>query len=458
MNLDLFGQNLVVVLAMLFASGFAYLIFAPWLQKPIQKKKKKEKKKDHQKLKIPKKKAARLLAASLLGAFFIQGLAVHEYPGEQLPALFLMSLPWMLGIGATIWVWATRKWYNRTTGFVLIVCGFLFGLALLNDYYHYYPTLNDAFNISHHQVIGGRTNQTVIRYSATKTGTHGASLEASLQNIGQLPAQGQIYGITVPGTASHFTARRGWLYVPPAAFSPQKVNLPVIVLMAGSPGGPNDWLNGSDAAQTLSAFAAQHHGVAPLVAIVDENGTQANDTECVDSPHGNVETYLTVDVPNYLKTNFDVASNPASWAIGGLSDGGMCGIMLALRHPDTYRYFLDLGGDIGPKIGSQVATIADLFHGSQQDWQEHQPLYLLQHISGKASNLGGFFAVGSSDSSTIMSAVQSLYHQSVTSGLNVAYETTPGHHTFDVWGKQFRDALPWLSYQLGATVCSSQCE
>ena len=68
--------------------------------------------------------------------------------------------------------------------------------------------------------------------------------------------------------------------MPPIAFSPEKVNLPVIVLLAGAPGGPNDWLNGGGAGQTLNAFAAEHHGIAPIVAMVDDLGSQLNDTEC----------------------------------------------------------------------------------------------------------------------------------------------------------------------------------
>jgi S-formylglutathione hydrolase FrmB len=369
-----------------------------------------------------------------------------------------MALPLGVAISTIIWSWAfAKRWFDRTFVVALVLGSLLFGVATLNDYYHYYPTLADAFGKTPAQRIGGRADQTVVRYSTNTAAAQATSLEQSVQNIGTLPASGEVYKLSVPATASHFAARSGWLYVPPIAFSPEKVDLPVIVLLAGEPGSPNDWLNGGGAKQTLNAFAAEHHGVTPIVAMVDDLGSQFNDTECVDSSRGNAETYLTVDVPNYLKANFDVSASPSNWAIGGLSDGGMCGAMLALRHPNTFHYFLDLGGTSGPNVGSQIATIADLFHGSQENFDEHQPLYLLQHGSWKDSGLGGYFAVGSSDSTDIVSAVQSLYHQSAASGLDVAEETTQGRHTFAVWQQQFHDALPWLSYHLGATACTGQC-
>lgn len=455
MQFSLFGQNLVTILAMIFAGTGVYLAALPWLRAD---KKLKDQKKKTPKFVLPRRKLTILIASALAFAGAMQLAATLLFPSEQLPILFLMALPLSLSITFVVWAWKpARRWFDRTVAVVAVLSSLLLGLAALNDYYHYYPTLADAFNLTSRQHIGSTAEQTVVRYSSGKTKTPTTSLEQTVQNIGTLPASGQVYQIAVPATASHFTTRHGWLYVPPIAFSPEKVNLPVMILLAGAPGGPNDWLNGGGAEQTLNAFAAQHHGVTPIVAMIDDLGSQLNDTECVDSARGNAETYLTVDVPNYLKANFDVSSNPANWAVGGLSDGGMCGAMLALRHPSTFHYFLDLGGGLGPNVGSQVATIAQLFRGSQKDFNEHQPSYILQHGSFKGSGLGGYFAVGSSDSTDIVNAVETLYHQGAAAGLTVAEETTQGRHTFAVWQQQFHDALPWLSYRLGATACVSQC-
>jgi S-formylglutathione hydrolase FrmB len=205
----------------------------------------------------------------------------------------------------------------------------------------------------------------------------------------------------------------------------------------------------------MDEFAQHHDGIAPLVFMVDNTGSLTNDTECVNSPRGNVETYLTTDVPDYIKAHFNVATGASHWAIGGLSLGGMCAVMLALRHPDVYSNFLDFGGEIGPEIGSQQTTIDKLFGGSEQNWAQHQPATLLaQH---KYNNMGGFFAVGAQDTRSLTDAAQQLSTASKEAGIDTLYEVIAGEHTFSTWQDAFKLSLPWVSNRLGSTECSVTC-
>ena len=459
MTLNLFSQNLLLVFALIFAGGVVYAVMAPWikhLQTPPPKKRKKNAPPRPSFFRT--KRPWLVLSGSIALAGVLQLFANWLFTGEQLPSIFFMSMPLALAVGSLVWVWPTRRWHDRVVGGSLVVIGLLFGVLLVNNYYHYYPSLSAAFGLTPRKEITFAKNQiTSVRYSRAKPGNQIVSIEQSIQSLSALPPQGQVYALNIPGTVSGFKTRNAWLYAPPVSFTPEKINLPVLVLLAGNPGGPQDWLNGGEATQTLNAFAAQHHGVTPLVVIVDNQGSQFNDTECVDSSRGQAETYLTVDVPTFIKSHFDVSSDPSHWAIGGLSDGGMCGLMLTLAHPSIYHFFLDLGGSTGPSVGSDQQTIAALFAGSKQAWQAHEPLYLLQHENYHAAGLGGYIAVGKSDSLPIVNDAQTIYHNASAAGLDVAYETTDGRHTFAVWAEQFRDSLPWLSYHLGATACVSQC-
>jgi S-formylglutathione hydrolase FrmB len=128
----------------------------------------------------------------------------------------------------------------------------------------------------------------------------------------------------------------------------------------------------------------------------DVNGSLTADTECVDSPRGNVETYLTVDLPEFVHSRFFTQPPGRSWGIGGFSEGGTCSIMLALRHPDVFSTFADYSGLLGPRTGSTNAignTVAVLFHGSQQDFDDHEPRYLLTHHRYHRSVAGWVAAV-----------------------------------------------------------------
>lgn len=376
------------------------------------------------------------------------------YTDSALPTGFtLMCLPFSLGLGILLIALLIKKKYIYASLAVTLL-GLVFSLVIVNDYYRYYPTLGDVFSEQHfqefqqnNQVVtqSGQTNQVKLNKSST---------EYSLNRLMKGSTAGRLYSINIPGTVSKFQARSGYVYVPAAYSVPGNLKLPVMVLLAGVPGTPSNWVD-LGLQNIMNKFASSHSGVTPLVFIVDETGSTSNDTECVNSPRGNVETYLTVDVPNYIKQNFDVSSNPSHWAIGGLSLGGMCGIMLTLRHPDTYHYFIDLGGEAGPEVGDQQKTIDTLFHGSFTTWQEHQPGYLLAHR--KFSGVGGFFGTGDSDTQNVEEATEDLSKQSRKAGLSTETVIVKGGHTFNIWSQTFTDALPWLSSQLGATSCKGSC-
>jgi S-formylglutathione hydrolase FrmB len=415
-----------------------------------------------------------VLAAALHFAAGVITQMADELPSE----LWLMVMPFALSVSLLIGIVVSRfhkqvvakgkrkkrkrflqpvkAWHLYVPAGLLVVGSFVFSFVLINSYYQYYPNLSSLVGDNRLFPVGA--NHVDLQYINPRPGLQHTSIEASLSSAIP-PSQGKVFSITIPGTVSHFNARKAFVYEPPIALARSYVQLPVLILLAGLPGNPQDWLNGGSAQATLDAFAKQHDGITPMVFMVDNLGSLTNDTECVDSPRGNVETYLTVDVPNYIKNNFNVSRQASHWAIGGLSLGGTCGIMLTLRHPDVYHYFLDFGGDMDISIGAESGTIAKLFHGSKSEWAAHQPSLLLAAPGAKNNyqGLGGYFATGRSDSLSVTAAARQLYLESRKDNLDVAYESVGGQHTFAVWQQNFSDALPWLSNRLGATECTTGC-
>ncbi|MBB5157705.1 alpha/beta hydrolase [Saccharopolyspora phatthalungensis] len=264
------------------------------------------------------------------------------------------------------------------------------------------------------------------------------------------PASGVVVAIDIPGLTSGFQARPANVYLPPTWFAKPRPRLPVIVLLHGTPGSPTDWLDGGQAQQTADRWAADHGGVAPIVVMPDVNGTVFGDTECVDSPRGKAETYLTSDVPRFLRSRFLTRDPGRDWAVAGLSEGGSCAIMLALRHPDVFATFADFGGLLGPRDGDTndpAGTPAALFGGSQQDFDAHEPAWLLSHR--RFPDLHGFFVVGDNDPEPF-EAVRQLAELSHRAGIATEVVVIPGgEHTFDVWSTAFANAMPWIAHRLG---------
>jgi S-formylglutathione hydrolase FrmB len=303
------------------------------------------------------------------------------------------------------------------------------GAAAVNAYYEYYRTLGEA--------LGGAPPDE-------------ESLAGAERGRGRVPAQGRVVPVDIRGTSSGFAARTAEVYLPPAWWKRPRPALPVIVLLHGTPGSPTDWVEAGQAQVTADTWAAEHNGVGPVVVMPDSNGSFIADTECVDSPLGRVETYLTVDVPAAVQKMFGTQAPGKGWAVAGLSEGGSCAIMLALRHPKMFVAFGDFGGLAGPRVGDTNAdtasTVAQLFGGSQQQFDAHEPASVMHGTS--FAGLGGWFEVGSADAEPL-AAAQQLAPLAVAAGVSTCLVVVPGgEHTWDVWTAAFRTSLPWLAARL----------
>ena len=300
----------------------------------------------------------------------------------------------------------------------------------VNAYFGYYRTVGEALG---------------------KPPPHSTTLARVRARSGARAGHGTVVALPVPGTVSGFVAQPAQVYLPPAWSSPRQAPLPVVVLLHGTPGDPTDWVEGGRAQASADAWAAQHGGVAPVLVMPDINGTFTGDTECVDSPRGRVETYLTVDVPAAVRANLGTVAPGPGWAIAGLSEGGTCAIMLALRHPDLFATFGDFSGLAGPRVGETNADTADtvtqLFGGSTQEFAAHEPAALL--AGTRFPRTGAWFQVGALDPEPL-AATRQLAPLAAGAGIDTCLVVVPGGgHTFDVWSAAFRQSLPWLAARLG---------
>lgn len=338
--------------------------------------------------------------------------------------------------------------FARRVGSVVVAVTLILALvvvdaaAAVNASYRYLPTLGVALGVG-----GAADIRDAYAYRAR----------------GRVPETGVVVSATLPGTRSGFAARDATVYLPPAWFGADRPELPVLVLMHGTPGEPADWTDGGQATQTLDAFAAQHGGQAPIVVMADVNGTFAGDTECVDSPAGNAETYLTVDVPRAVQQLFSTRRAGGQWAIAGLSEGGMCALMLTLRHPTTFGTFGDFSGLLGPRAGETdagvPATVAQYFAGSQQQFDAHDPASLLR--TRRYPGLGGWFEVGDADTDPAAAATR-LAPLAQKAGIETCLVVLDGlQHDYAVWSTALRDSLPWMAARLGLvprdTAATARC-
>jgi enterochelin esterase-like enzyme len=381
------------------------------------------------------------IAAAGVGlvALLVDGLALipYQFPNSYYLWVGLVFLALVVGIIG----WTRFRNWRRVVSVLSLVLSALMAGALINEHYQYYPTLGSLFGVN-------AQNQVSVQ-----------ALEAERKrlekaNNGSLPTHGFTISVPIPGKVSGFHAPDAYIWLPPIWVADSKIKLPVIELLNGTPGAPSDWTRASFADVTAREFANAHKGIAPIIVMPDPNTSVDSDTECVNSSRGNAETYLTVDVPEFMRSHYGAQTKKGSIAIAGLSEGGMCSLMLSLRHPDIYAAFGDFSGLTGPTVEEGIApqpTIAQLFNGSAAAYQAHNPVSILKTGSDEIKKLAGWFEVGTADKAPL-AAQRTLVPLSINAGITTCSAEIPGAgHDFSLWAKAFKDSLPWLSSHLGLT-------
>jgi enterochelin esterase-like enzyme len=213
-----------------------------------------------------------------------------------------------------------------------------------------------------------------------------------------MPARGRFGSVEIPGTISGFSARPAIVYLPPAALVPGGPALPVVILMSGQGAGaaPSNVVQAGRIIETLDNLAAHNHGLAPIVVIPDQLGFSTKNPMCLDGRFGRSDTYLTADVTAWIRSHLPVQSASQAWAVGGFSQGGTCSIQLAASYPTLFRSFIDISGQLGPRLHSVDETINRAFDGNATAFDDAQPIAIMQRMA-PYSDTSGFIGVGASD-------------------------------------------------------------
>ena len=230
----------------------------------------------------------------------------------------------LTGTAVTLAILQRVSWPKRVVSVLAVVLVAVGGGSLVNNHFADYLTVRQLLGLPPtDQVDFNDIPRPSDTTAPTTTRNQKATPNPTTTSTGPMPAQGSVTETAIPGTKSGFPARDATIYLPPA-YGRSASPLPVLVMMAGQPGSPQDWLNGGQLPQIMDAYAAQHDGLGPVVAIVDQLGTGSKDPMCLDGTFGNAFSYLSVDVPDWLSTNLVVDTDHRHWAVGGLSAGGTC--------------------------------------------------------------------------------------------------------------------------------------
>lgn len=349
-------------------------------------------------------------------------------------ALFALAL-------SAIRLWSLR-WPGRAAAVLAGLLVMVVAAEQANAYFSAYPTMRAALGTSVPATPFDRVAEPVP--NVIDPPPDGRLADVWHAPAG-MPARGTVSEVSIPSSRG-FGARPAWVYLPPAYHARPRARLPVLVLVAGQPGGTRDWIDAGQLPSMMDRFASAHGGLAPVVVLPDDLGSVFANPMCLDSRLGNVETYLAQDVPNWIRSHLQVSGESRLWAIGGFSQGGTCALQLAVRAPAVYPTFVDISGQREPSLGTRTQTVNSAFGGDHDAFRRINPMDLL--AANRFPGSAGMIVAGEHDKRYNPDA-HAVFDACRRAGMDVRWAQLPGGHTWAVWRPGLAHSLPWLAYRLG---------
>jgi enterochelin esterase-like enzyme len=331
------------------------------------------------------------------------------------------------------------RWYGRVFTVIAAVVVISSALTATNAYYGLYPTSRAALEVFHNPSVDLPDSVPVADVLDLPAGKKLADVWTGAG----VPDKGTLSEIEIPGAMK---TRPAWIYLPPAYAAKPRPRLPVLVLLAGQPGSPRDWYDAGRISDNMDEFARAHQGLAPIVVMPDSIGSLTANPLCLDSKLGQSETYLTRDVPKWIKERLTVDERREAWTVAGLSHGGTCSLQLAVRAPDVYGNFIDLSGQREPTLGTRAETVKAAFGGDEAAFVRVNPLDIL--AKQQFPQTSGVIVAGKDDGQYRPAGLE-VFEACRRAGMDVQWKELPGGHDWNVWRPGLYTTLPWLAQRTG---------
>jgi enterochelin esterase-like enzyme len=280
---------------------------------------------------------------SLLGTKLLLMLAVLS-----VAAVVAMVLLWPRLARTAVWTVLGRLGLITLVNALVL----LLALALVNHQFQFFGDWSDLIGATSSQgttaavatVAGGSPRSAVVAPVAPQQ----AAPPASTSVVIARDATSTTYAVT--GGSSKITSEVQ-VFLPNGYADAVNAShrYPVLEGFGGYPSVVTSTAKAYDLAAQLTSLTDQHL-LAPTIAVMVQPWTPpGRDTECANGPGGasaadQVETYVSVDVPAWVRSTFRSRADRGSWATWGPSAGAWCAAVAAMLHPDTFGAFISIGG------------------------------------------------------------------------------------------------------------------
>ncbi|MFE7774392.1 alpha/beta hydrolase [Streptomyces sp. NPDC057445] len=184
---------------------------------------------------------------------------------------------------------------------------------------------------------------------------------------------------TLEGKKSGFTGKV-WVWAPKQYFDPKYANsgFPVLIALPGGNGYPNNYWMGTDLKlqSSISRWSQEGKSLPFIVVMPVLNPDDKYYYDGSDIPgQPKMGTWMTEDVPDFVKANFRTFRSRDGWAFMGSSSGAFVGLKSVLQHPDKFKAVIASGPDTVPD--------SPLWAGHPEEQQANNPEKLAKALGAR---------------------------------------------------------------------------
>lgn len=328
---------------------------------------------------------------------------------------------------------------------VVAVLGALALAAPINAQYGWYPTVGDLFPSTGTAIsasAGAAPASAVtaeITSSALITGERHRPADPFTGESALRPTRtrsGAGYAdFTVPGPRSG-VSNTVTVWFPAEYTEDPQAEFPVLMAYHGIEPAPYAYFNVVKLDQTIERMVAEGR-LRPAIVVVPHWAVGGLDNECASSVQGgDVETWLTEDIPAWVYATFRAAPGRDAFAGLGLSAGGYCANMAAMLHPDTFSTAISLGGYWRPIFDAPFIP----FGPGTAPWAHYD---LVARAKSSAPPVALWTLYGASDRLAVPTTTELKAVVRAPTSFTETRLSRGGHNT-DVWLPYVPQSLEWL--------------
>jgi enterochelin esterase-like enzyme len=373
--------------------------------------------------------------------------------GPQGTGFFLLLIVAFAGL--LVWAMVTRHVVFRTLACCLaFIPAMAFGIAAVNKYYDYYQTWGAVVS----DLNGGAANLPGTAAGGLNTSKEVQQYINRNPDAAEFAEVGETIDTKMPGPVAG-AKRDVLIWLPPQYFQAHYAHyrFPVIELLHGSPGNPEQWIDALDVIDIYLGLLANHQAQPAVLVMPDTDGGLKYALQCLNNPGGIQDmNFVAKEVPEKVYHLVRVQPPGKAWGVAGYSEGGYCAANIALNVPGGYGYAGVISGYFAP-IPSQVPK------NNQPDGApitmnvfEHDPAAALRntpdeyvtHIPPGIEVPLFWMAAGIDDKGDVEAMEQFQVLAGIHQSNITALVIPGGGHTGGVWRAALTPMLQWMTPQL----------